>query len=225
MGSLHTSVIDEIKALFIKVIAVKPCNLLASPVATHADMLLFHQGGNKIIAHASCTAEIATLHKLGFDVTVIDIPLSKSYPNDVFLNAAVIGSHIICNKQYTCSNILSDYKIIDVAQGYAKCSTLVVDKTSLITSDPSIHTATSAVGFSSLLIESGGVKLDGYSYGFIGGCGFKFSASEIYFTGNINSHKSAKQIKQFLSQRGISITCGKSPILIDVGSILPIMEE
>lgn len=188
-------------------------------------MLFFHKGGGDIIAYPACTAEIYRLQKLGFNVITPPIELQASYPDDVKLNAASVGNFIICNSKHTYQPILGGYRLIDISQGCAKCSTLVVDDNSIITSDQGIHKKAIENGLCSLLIECGDIRLDGYQYGFIGGCGFKLSEHQIYFTGNLYSHRNAPQMEQFLTERGIEIICGKSHELIDVGSILPILQE
>ncbi len=60
-------------------------------------------------------------------------------------------------------------EIVDVKQGYTRCSTAVIGKNSAITADSTIYNALTKNGIDVLKIDSGSVRLDGYGYGFIGG--------------------------------------------------------
>ena len=74
------------------------------------------------------------------------------------------------------------------------------------------------------MIVDGGIRLDGYAYGFIGGAGVKLSKSQIYFTGKLSSHRDGAKIKSFIEKRNIEIMEGCFDSLNDIGSMIPIME-
>ena len=56
-----------------------------------------------------------------------------------------------------------------VKQGYAKCSTVLVNEQACITADTSIAAAVKQCGLDVLQIRPGFVELPGYPYGFLGG--------------------------------------------------------
>ena len=63
--------------------------------------------------------------------------LSTNYPNDIALNAVMIGKNIICNKKYTDKYIIeyatnNNLNIIDVKQGYSKCSVVPISHNAII---------------------------------------------------------------------------------------------
>lgn len=222
----YQSVLDDLHGLMIDTITVPPCSDLQVGVSCHADMICYHDGENKLIMYDYNDRLNRQLRDLGFELSFIDAKLQAEYPHDVVLNVAKVGDFVICNRKYTNCKALERIKaenIISVAQGYAKCSTLVVDKNSIITSDISIATGAKAHGLDVLQVECGYIALEGYEYGFIGGCGTKIDEKSLYFTGDLSTHPNEKEIRSFLAKRGIEVICGSAKQLIDVGSILPLL--
>ncbi|MEG0894677.1 MAG: hypothetical protein RSE93_03105 [Oscillospiraceae bacterium] len=206
VGDLTIS--EDFNRLGIKTIITKPTLLLPKPVCTHPDMI-FHYLDSKHLYSIYQTDYI--------DSIKISENAKNYYPYDILLNAARIGENIICNSKYTAKEILVG-NIIDVKQGYAKCSTLVIDENSIVTSDSSI--ANAWIG-DVLHIQSGYINLAGYNYGFIGGCGGKLDKNTLYLTAN--THPEINQITAFAKERNVDIIFGSYPILTDVGSIIPIL--
>lgn len=225
LSPLFKSVIADLEELDVDLIFTEKCPYLSEPVAYHADMLVHHLGGEDILLHQSQGYEPA-LSALGMNVIYSNEKLNPDYPNDVKFNAARIGDYLICKKDSAEGNILKSVpprNIIDVPQGYSKCSTLIVDEKSVVTADVHIHERAIKNGIDSLLIPPGNISLPGYDYGFIGGTGAKLSKDNIYFTGNLMSHPSGKEIADFITKRDISIIMGSSEKLIDIGGIIPIL--
>lgn len=223
-------IVNELEKMNIEVIKVPPCNDIQKPVSRHPDMLFHHLGGRKIIYYKSAGKSVCErLSELGFELTQSKKTLSPDYPNDIALNAARIGNFMICNKnfadktvlEYCCKNSLH---IINVKQGYSKCSTAIVDENSIITADSSIKAEAEKNGIEVLKIREGFVRLPGYGYGFIGGCCVKLSKVDLAFCGDIEKHPDYISIKNYLDLKGIKIkTLGKKQ-LEDFGGIIPLME-
>jgi len=151
---------------------------------------------------------------------------SPKYPDEIAYNTAIVGNCAFCSIKHTEQAILNHLidaklKVIDCKQGYAKCSVAVADDHSIITADEDIHRKATAQGIDSLLIEPGHIKLEGYKYGFIGGCMVKLAPDIAAFTGSLEQHPSCSKIKAFLSDRGIQIVYLTQETLFDVGSIIP----
>ncbi len=147
----------------------------------------------------------------------------EPYPNDILYNAAVIGKTVFCKTDKTDKKLLevaekNGYSIINVKQGYARCSTLPVSDSSLITSDSGIYSAALNVGFDALLVTNEGVMLDGYPNGFIGGCGGLFE-NKLIFSGDISKHLDYERIKDFCGKYSVEVVYTAEP-LYDFGSIL-----
>ena len=144
------------------------------------------------------------------------------YPSEVLYNAALVGNKLFCNIKYTSSTILSECEKcgiipINVSQGYAKCSTVIVDDMSIITSDRSIQKAAEKEGIAALLVSNEGVFLDGYPNGFIGGAS-AVTENEVIFTGDIFRSPDAEKIIEFIEKRGKKPVFFSDMPLYDLGS-------
>jgi hypothetical protein len=128
-----------------------------------------------------------------FKITELPYSISSPYPNDVRLNALILGDNAIVNQLTIGKEILDyiiskNYRIISVKQGYAKCSTVVIDENSIITSDNGIARAAEQAGIEVLKITEGFIRLKDFEYGFIGGACGKISKNKIAFCGRIQDH-------------------------------------
>ncbi|MEG2073800.1 MAG: hypothetical protein RRY54_03445, partial [Angelakisella sp.] len=82
-----------------------------------------------------------------------------------------------------------------------------------------------AVGIDTLLCGGGDILLPNYDTGFIGGCCGLISSNQLAFTGNLNYYRYGGEVLEFLEKHKVSpiyLTDGK---LLDIGGILPLMEE
>lgn len=224
--------LNDLKRLGVEPITVNPCPDLQPQVAAHPDMLFHHIGNNRIIYYKSTDRGVyERIKQLGFELISINNSLEKEYPNDIAINAARIGNYLFCKRKNTAKEILDYYineniNIIDIKQGYAKCSVCVVSEKAIITADRSIAASAKNVGMDVLLIKEGFIKLKGYNYGFIGGCCGKLSENTLAFCGNIELHPDYNRIKNFLEEHNVSIIIiDKESELHDIGSIIPLIEE
>lgn len=149
--------------------------------------------------------------------------IGNKYPENIKYNLAKVGHYIIGLKKMVPEVLLKHFEekhyiFIDVPQGYAKCSTAVVDDNSLITADKSIYKACTNKGLNVLLIEEGHILLPGLSHGFIGGCSVRLE-DEMFFSGNIKKHPDYESIKLFLNKRNVKCIGLQEP-LIDLGSFI-----
>lgn len=222
--------IDYTKYLGIEVIPIKPNKCFDNRVNTHTDLSVFHLGDKKIILYNQSELS-AKLKDLGMEVLEIkNDNQNVLYPNDCTLNGFILGQNIFVKKSVVDNNIstyadLHSLAFADVNQGYAKCSTIPLDDNSFITDDISIYNKGKALGYSCILVSKGDVKLDGFDYGFIGGCAFKISKNKLAFFGDITKHKDYRQIYDFAAHKGIEIEYLTSHDLYDVGSVIPIFED
>ncbi len=217
--------IKELEKCGINVIPTDRCAEVMPALKYHADMLFGYLGKGEFLAEKSQDKLTHKLKSLDFSLADKNIILSDGYPNDVTLNACIIDNKVICGKTNIHKSFKTDREIIEVNQGYAKCSVCVVDDNSLITDDVSIYKACKAYGFDVLLVSKGDVILDGFDYGFIGGCCGKISYDTLAFCGNLNTHSDASDIKSFLSHRSVYPLSLGSGNLTDIGSLLPIAQQ
>ena len=150
--------------------------------------------------------------------------LSSKYPGDTRYNACSTGKYFIHNLKYTDEKLLKrakelGLKLVDVKQGYSKCSIVVIDENSVITYDEGISKALINEGLNVLLISPGHVKLEGYATGFIGGASGKIG-DEIIFNGNLRFHPDFDRIETFINIRGLKLKYFTEYELTDIGSII-----
>lgn len=210
----------------IEVIKTKQLNNLYDAVTGHPDMQIHHLGKNIFICEPTVydyynnKLKNASVYK-GKNI------LNKKYPYDIAYNVAVVGKYVFHNLKYTESQILdyykqNNYKIIDVKQGYSKCSVCPLTKNSLITSDKEIALKAQNNGIDALYVTADDVKLRGLSNGLIGGICGKIDSNLLALYGNINKLKCAKQFINFCEKYDVKILSLTDDIPEDFGSIIPL---
>lgn len=229
-GKIQQNLVSEFSNLNVNTIMLNNSQKLQDPVKNHVDLLCHHLENKKLLITNDNINKIKYLNDIGFDVNVINNSLECDYPKDVYLNAARIDNNLICNKKFIAQEILeycenNNINIIDVKQGYSKCSICIVDNNAIITEDESIYKQCKLNDIDCLLIKKGFVKLQGYEYGFIGGCCAKISKTELAFFGDIKLHPDYNNIKTFLLNYGVYDISLSNSYLIDIGGAIPILEN
>jgi len=206
------------------IITILPSNDLLRPIRSHPDMHLCQLNAHLVISNEN--EHLINKYNLN-DAFVAESRFSSQYPDDIGLNALVLNKFFIHNLKYTDKKLLSfaqkeGYKLIDVKQGYTKCSTCIVDEKSAITSDKGIYNALSNEGLDVLLIKEGYINLSGMNYGFIGGATGKIGKNKLAFTGHIDTHPDKDKILNFIKEKNITPVFLTDNQIFDVGSILSI---
>ena len=213
--------------LSVKVISVNENPFLDTPVCKHADMLCNYVG-KSIFLTDKHLVELCNFLEDNDGKSVIIENVKSPYPNDCLLNFVDIGGYIICNKSILTKEIaefLLKKPIIDVKQGYSKCSVCICGYNTIITDDKSVYKAVSQYDdINSLLIEKGSIRINKYNYGFIGGCCGLIDKNLLLFNGDLSTHSDFDKIKNFLYDNGINYIDIKGKTLNDIGSIIPMME-
>lgn len=223
IGEGNKSIIKELEQLGIEVIELKSNKCLGA-LSCHADMQLFDNGNGNFVIDSLQTELCEIINKWGGKALFVDIPDNATYPQDVLLNAASVGDYLICNTKTICREILdlSSKKIIDVNQGYSKCSTCVVNSEAIITDDVSVYNA--AINYIDvLLISKGDIRLEGFNYGFIGGATFKLDKNNLGITGKLKTHTDADIIRSFLKNHSVEVVELSSDVITDIGGVIPLM--
>lgn len=225
-------VLDSLKKDF-EIIQLPPDTSLPEAVNGHSDLLIF-KIDNKLVTRKSYYRTAKEKIDLICDKGGLELVLSKSeagdkYPNDCGLCAAVSGRNIICRKASVDGKILRlacdlGYNLLNVPQGYSKCSCAVLADGAIITADRGIAKVTLENSIDTLLISEGNVELPGYAYGFIGGatglCG-----NMLYFCGNLESHPDHTEIEEFARKHSTKCVSLSEEKLYDVGSLLFISKQ
>ena len=225
--------IDHSSLLTLKKTGAEPFLLPPSPflqvgVSSHPDMLLF-VGFGKLFCHKKYYEANKVLVDRIVDASLLELMLSdeeinESYPHDVKFNAAIVGNNLICNKKTVSKLILAEavqngFNIINVPQGYTKCSTCVVSENAIITADKPIFDACVANYIDALLITAGNIDLPGYDYGFIGGASGGYGES-VYFCGDVTKHPDGQEIIDFCQTHGKMAISLSDQRLFDIGTLM-----
>lgn len=203
---------------------------IGASVAPHADLAVNYIGNGSFFLEKGQGNLKKQLEKIGGKCNYIGEEIKGEYPFDCFLNCIVTDKYLICKKSVVSENILNyallnGLEIINVNQGYTKCSVCPVEKDAFITDDESIYKALKARKIDVLKVEKGSVSLKGCNYGFIGGCSGKISKYELAFCGSINNHSNYDDIKAFTRNYNVDLVSLSSGELTDIGSLIPITQE
>lgn len=216
--------VKKLNEMGIKVILSCEIPSLYEAVKGHTDMMLHHLGKNKFVAAPEAYEYfVKTLPEA--DIIKGSAKLTDKYPYDIAYNAAAVGEKLFCRRDYTAPEILSKYEsILNVKQGYSKCSICLVSKNAIITSDSGIYEIASAAGIDALKIREGYIRLEGLPHGFIGGASGLISNDTLAVNGNIDTHPDSGLMRAFCEKHGVNILSLNEGEIVDIGSIIPICE-
>ncbi|MEE1076308.1 MAG: hypothetical protein UHY68_03475 [Acutalibacteraceae bacterium] len=219
---------DELNRLGVSTITTQPSLCLPLYERYHPDMQFSYFKKGNVAINKNTPILAKQLADIGVKINYTYSNILPEYPYNIYYNHILLGEFLVCNAKYTdefvykycCEN---NFKVINVKQGYTKCSTAIVSDNAIITSDNGIYNSCKR-HIDVLKIEPGFINLYGYNYGFIGGCCGKLSKDILAFTGKINAHKNYMDIKAFLNNHKVNILELTNKPLVDIGSIIPIKE-
>lgn len=204
-------------------------NRLPQPVGFHPDLQICpFPFGRMFVLKENPSA--AALRSLGISVTETCAEPGDRYPQDVLCGGFVWGNYLVGNPKAIDTAIQKEasqqsLQLLPVRQGYAACSTVLVNERCAITADNGLERALTSYGFEVLLIQPGHIVLPGYDTGFIGGCYGKLSPNELVFTGQLIRHPDGARILDFLENQKVSVIELREGPLVDVGGIVPLLEK
>lgn len=226
MSTNNKELANRVEELGVKVLSSENLSKLLIFEQYHTDLQLLHYNKDTVFVLKECTSLKENLKKYFPNVIEISKNIEKDYPNNVMLNCVVLNDKLICNTKTIADEVLQmairdNLKIINVNQGYTKCSTCIVNENAIITSDKSIYKSCRNE-MDVLLIRQGYIELTGTDYGFIGGSSFKYNRNTLVFIGNIKLHPDYESIKSFVENHNVKLLSLTENTMIDIGSIIPI---
>ena len=226
MSTNNKELVNRVEELGIKALPSENLSTLLTFEQYHTDLQFLHYNKDTVFVLKECTSLKENLKKYFPNVIEISKNIDKGYPNNVMLNCVVLNDKLICNSKTIADEVLQmaikdNLKIINVNQGYTKCSTCIVNENAIITSDKSIYKSCRNE-MDVLLIRQGYIELNGTDYGFIGGSSFKYNRNTLIFTGNIKLHPDYESIKSFTQNHNAELLSLTENKIIDIGSIIPI---
>lgn len=226
-GSSKQSIVS-LKERGIRVVPTIKCNDVYDAIAYHPDIVV-HPINYKTLIVAPNVFDYynEALKDTGITLLKGEKNVEEKYPENIAYNVARISNYAIHNFKYTDEKLKyyltkEGLDLINVNQGYSKCSVCIVGEKAMITSDISIHKALAKSDIDILLIDQGYIELPGLDYGFIGGSTGLLSEKEILFTGKYNHHPNKQEVNKFLKKNGVQPIFLNEEKIIDIGSIIPL---
>ena len=218
---------ETLNNIGIQCIKTKKCNNVYDEISGHTDIGLIHLGNNELIVENTMYSQYEKIFK-ELDINLIrgNTILENKYPKDIAYNGCIIGNKFVHNLKYTDSLLLQKVKekgfdLININQGYSKCSISIVNENNIITSDRGIEKELSKY-LNVLYIEAeNNIKL-GKMQGFIGGATGLISNNIWCINGDINRLKNCAKILDFLKLNNMEIVCLNNSEIVDIGSLIPI---
>ena len=179
-----------------------------------------------------------------FNTVSCTTPIGFEYPMDIPYNVCVVGNNAIHNFKYT-DNIVKfylerhGYNLIQVEQGYANCSTCVLDNNSCITSDIGIAKALMDASVDTLFVTEPDIKLkkrlsdvfkdqsrmsfvDSTMQGFIGGAMARLGDTVVLF-GDVQNLVNGNKIQRFIEKKGLKFHYFEGLDVVDYGGVLEVI--
>lgn len=209
ISDLYPCFCEELRKYDYNIIPSKKIEVFPEPEQKHADMQVLKIKG-RIFTLENC------VKKAG-----------NTYPQNVLLNCLYMNNTLYSRLDAVDDSVTeyckeNNINLVNVNQGYTRCSTLVINDNAAITADKSIEKALKNNGAEVLLIEPGHIELEGFNYGFIGGASF-CDNNKVFFFGNIKSHPDYDKIKQFCDKNKLNIEVLREDMpLTDIGGAVVI---
>lgn len=205
---------------------------LYEAVDGHPD-LQFFRIEKKVIAHQGlCKNQMELLSKLGASIILGNSSLSLPYPKNIPYNALLSPDLFMHRLDSTDPIILNeiqelkkskDISLVNVRQGYSRCSCAYVGNNSYITEDIVMTERLLALGKHVFYQKHSNVYLEGFDFGFIGGAISLISIHGeelVLISGSLDSYFYGNELKEFLKRRNIRYECIGKGKLMDRGTII-----
>lgn len=217
--------ISNLKKLNLDIIKIPKCKKVYGAIDGHVDIQLniLNKSSKEVIVHKDISSDfLSTLKSKNIKYTLSNSSLSNKYPGDILLNALILDSFFIHNLKYTDKTLLSFQKekeLLNVKQGYTKCSVLPISDSAFITSDIGIFNVLKELNKDVLLLPPGDILLPELNYGFIGGIGGIIDSGKLGIFGELEHYKYGDDVYKFLYKHNVEPISLKKGKLIDRGSL------
>ncbi len=225
-GRISQEIENNLEKLNIKIIKTTECKDVHPSIAYHPDIVI-HPINHTSLVIAPNVYEYYEdkLKYLGIKLIKGESYLGNKYPLDVGYNVGRVGNYAIHNFKYTDQVLKFHLKkegldLVDVNQGYGKCSLGLVNENTVITSDRGIYKRLKDLPISILLIDPGHIILDHQKYGLIGGINGNLSNTKSILSGSLVDHPNGQVIIDFFKNNGSEVIYLSDKPAIDLGTII-----
>jgi hypothetical protein len=208
-----------------EILRIPEFSALDFPVSAHPDMQAVNVCG-KLFIHGENEALAALLESRSIPFQKVSSRAGKLYPGDIALNLFTAKNFLFANTKHSSREVLAfaeenGISSACVKQGYAKCSAMLLGD-AVVTADKSIYFAALERKIDALLISPGGIGIEKYDTGFIGGASAALEKGKTAVFGNILSLPDGEKILAFAKERGEEIISLGEGALFDYGGIVRI---
>lgn len=190
-------------------------------VAGHPDIFMFQHERTIIAASNTPKSVLDAIRRSRSELIVSSLMVGKQLIDSTFFNCCVTESYWMHKPAYSAPEVTEFCRsktFIALPQAYARCSTIAISDSCIISSDMGVCKALIRVGIQPLYVDPNEITLPGFRYGFIGGtCGRV--GEKLYFLGNIRAHGWGAVLDSYLSRHGIEPICLCNSKLYDGGGI------
>lgn len=217
---------EYIKSLGYTVIDLPKQENIYDEISSHVD-IFFSKIGDFLVYSKDVKIENLDLEKFveGYKKA------SGSYPNDTPYNVCILGKTCICNLKNVDRKVIEllnrcNYSVIEVKQGYTKCSIAKTSENSCITTDRGIYNKLVKQGIDVLLIEENNINLlkngkISAMKGFIGGATALLGNKFIIF-GDIDKLENKEKIIEHINKYNLELVDFKGLEVLDLGGIMEV---
>ncbi len=203
--------------------------VLPPSLRLHGDLTFVYLGDGVAV----CAPESYEYYKKALEGLPIELikggkSLGRTYPDDCAYNVATVGKRLF-GKIKAADRVLikkaeeMGFKIIDIKQGYAKCSVCPVTENAALSADPSFIRAAEREGVECLKVTNESIALKGFDTGFFGGTFFMAGKDVCSAKGDLRKHPDIGRIERFLERFGIRAENRTEGSLTDFGSLSVIL--
>lgn len=205
---------------------------LYEAVDGHPD-LQFFRINEKLITHQNISKNQSDhLHQLGASLILGNSSLSLPYPHHIPYNA-LLGPDLLMHRLDATDQVIlkevqelqksREIMLINVRQGYSRCSCAYVGNNAYITEDILMAEKLISLGKHVFYQKHSNVYLEGFDYGFIGGA-ISLIVIEgeelVLISGSLDAYYYGKELKTFLKQQNIRYECISGGKLMDRGTVV-----
>ena len=198
---------------------------LSEPVLRHPDMLIAEVDG-RLIVHRHYIKGRKVLDTLGIPYLLSEEDPGNEYPRDITLNCFSAGGFFFANQKYVSRTALHTAKKtgltpVHVKQGYAKCA-CVIAHDAVATADSGIYAAALRYGLPALRLNPGGIGIERYDTGFIGGACGLVDRDTLGFFGNVEEYGRYDALRAFFEPLGVRLLSLGGEALFDYGGMVTV---
>ncbi len=208
-----------------EIIKVKKHSKIYNEISSHTDIFCVKIDDTLIYEKEAILDEVKYNYIYGDNV-------ESDYPKVASYNVCIIDNFAVHNFKITDKVILSilhekGYNLINVKQGYCRCSIIPLGNKCCITSDKGIYIQLLKNNFDVLYIDQSELDIKLFNefgtysnmFGFIGGCS-TVNVDTVVFFGDLNKFKCKEKLVNYIFSKGFKIKDFKNMDVIDYGSCI-----